>query len=204
MDYQKIILVGDVHGKINKLIRYIDDIHFYNEKFQYILLGDVGFKEEYDYLISLNISNLKVLFGNHDYYPYLNNNIISLGNYYSFEYNGNKILCLRGGISMDKKRRFLNIDYFEEEDYDYKLANEILDYCEVYKPDIIISHVLPTSIGYKLFGYYDNFNINNTFDEILELYKPKKWICGHYHKSINIVIDDVEYKILNELEMMIL
>lgn len=107
------LVIGDVHGKINS---YLNLIKKYPKTVQ---IGDFGFTIEHKWhLQNVNSSNHKVLFGNHDDYKFLNREH-SLGNFGIYE----GMFFVRGADSIDKNLRVLGRDWFKEEELTYPQMN---------------------------------------------------------------------------------
>lgn len=197
-DNNPLIIIGDVHGKVNQYKKILDNKVGCNS----IQLGDFGFKDSHDWLLSnIDISNHKVLFGNHDYYPFLDKSY-SLGDYSVIIYNDKIILCIRGAYSIDKFLRKEELDWFSNEELSYLDFNNLLDLVNIIKPDIIISHDCPLSIKQNLFNIEEKSITSNGLEAVFDVYKPKLWIFGHYHKSIQTIKYGTVFKCLSELEVL--
>jgi len=193
------LLIGDVHGKVDQYFKLIEN---YNGKS--VQVGDFGFKKHHDKLIdnlSINKDDHKILFGNHDYYPYVNAQH-SIGDYGMHE----GMFCVRGAKSIDQHRRTEGLDWFPEEELTYRQFGEMIDMYEQLKPDIVVSHTCPTSVAQSLYGYYntgkaaDRSITSDSLDVMFEIHKPKIWVFGHHHKSKDITIMDTRFICLEELE----
>ena len=190
-------IIGDVHGKINdywKLITTLDK----NE--QSICVGDFGFKKQHDWLIddsNIDTALHKINFGNHDYYPYLESKHSCKNWYY---YTNYKLMTIRGAKSIDTWHRTEGIDWFTNEELSYLEGKNILNIYETIKPEIVVSHDCPQSIKQSIFGYTDLSITSTILEECLIIHKPKLWIFGHHHQSINTVINNTNFICLDELE----
>lgn len=192
---QKILVIGDVHGKIDE---YYKIIQKYKPEFS-IQIGDFGFKKEHEWFLkNVNYFSNKVLFGNHDDYKFLNGKH-SLGNY--FYENKFKVMTVRGANSIDKQYRIEGFSWWSNEELSYQEMNEAIEVYSKNKPKIMLTHDCPQSIREKVFGIYDKSITSMGLQSMLELHKPDLWIFGHHHKSIDIVTDGVRFKCLNELEV---
>jgi predicted phosphodiesterase len=186
-----VLLIGDVHGKLKQ---YSDLVKNHEES---IVLGDFGFKHEYDNKPTDN--NHKILFGNHDYYPYINKDY-SLGDYGVY----NDMFYIRGAFSIDWMYRVYGRDLFENEELSYEQFNNVINYYSKVKPEIVISHEAPNSIVRDWFGYKDRNITKQGLQAILEIHKPKLWVFGHHHKSIKRMVGSTEFICLNELETLLI
>lgn len=186
-------IIGDVHGKIAEYEQLLSGLT--------IQLGDLGFNSAHDrQLYRWNIcSKHYVVFGNHDYYPYVNQPY-SLNGCYEFE--GYRVACIRGANSIDKAYRVVGQDWFAEEEQSYsELSNLIADIVK-FKPDIIISHDCPQWIAKDYFGIKDLSRTRQALQVLSEMVSPQMWVFGHHHKSMKVSKCGVDYRCLTELEFM--
>lgn len=198
MSNNNIKVIGDTHGKIDQLISLI------TPKQITIINGDIGFKQEYDKLLSylkeVKLNDVYINMGNHDFYPYKK---YSLGNYFYFQQH--KLLTIRGAYSIDKSQRTIGLDYFQEEELNFKESNNLLAKIKKVKPSVIVSHDCP-EIMYQTVCH--NCNILGTtpklLQEVLNVHQPDLWIFGHHHKSLNKQIGKTKFICLNELETYII
>ena len=183
-------VIGDVHGKINTYWKLIQN---QNSSIQ---LGDFGFKKQHDWhLENIDSNKHKVLFGNHDYYPYLQKQH-SLGD---FNYSDG-IFCVRGAYSIDKHHRVEGRDWFVNEELSYMEFQTIIDEYEKVKPDVVISHDCPISIYVGVLGIHDSKSITpKALDMMFETHKPKMWIFGHHHRDLKVNIKGTDFICLDEL-----
>lgn len=194
------LVIGDVHGKIDKFWKITQ-----NEE-RTIQLGDFGFKKEHDWhLDNKDSEKNKIVFGNHDYYPYLNQPH-STGNYSMIEYEGQKIFCIRGAASIDKHMRLEGRDWWRNEEIRYGEFVEVAEAYSKYKPDIVISHDCPTSVKHPLFNYKPRFGgdkpsmTNEGLESCFDMWQPELWLFGHHHISKDEVINSTRFICLAELE----
>lgn len=192
------LIIGDVHGKIDEYENIIYNANLQDK--QTIQIGDFGFKREHDWhLNNINSNKHKILFGNHDYYPYLKCEH-SLGNHKIINYENFNILLIRGAYSIDWIWRTVGVSWFYEEELSVSEFNEVFDALDN-KIDIIISHEGPHSFINDKFGYESN-KTSKIFDIILDAYNPKLWILGHHHVSYKNKFKNTEFIILDELEVL--
>lgn len=188
------LIIGDVHGKLNDYQNIIEK-HSSDKSIQ---IGDFGFKKEHDWHIeNIDPEKHKILFGNHDYYPYLNKPH-SLGNFAYLEEDN--IFCIRGAYSIDQALRLQGHSWFDNEELTYSEFQTVLDYFESVSPDIVITHDCPDSIRKKFFGIYDKSITSTGLQACLEIHQPKLWIFGHHHQSIKQTVENTEFVCLAELE----
>lgn len=179
------LIIGDVHGKVDK---YLEIIKCDDPTLQ---LGDMGF--DYSFMTGQNVKNC-FFKGNHDNYdqysPY------DLGDY--GVHRG--IYYVRGAYSIDYFYRTVGVDFWVNEQLSYQeMSDAIQDYSSV-KPDIMVTHDCPYRFAYDYFGYNDRTITRLGLNCMYEIHKPKLWIFGHHHKSIDVTINGVRFICLNELE----
>jgi len=182
------IFIGDVHGKVS---RYKSIVDRYDASIQ---VGDFGFKKEHDWYKKHISPEHKINFGNHDYYPYLNENY-SCGNH-SYD---NGIFTIRGADSIDRKFRIDGVDWFRDEELSYLESLEVIDAYRLAKPEIVCSHDCPQSVCEELFGHPPSFT-RKLLDYLLSIHQPLIWVFGHHHQSIDTTIGSTRFKCLAALE----
>lgn len=193
-NFNKILIIGDVHCKIKEYKKIIDSTELNS-----IQVGDFGFREEHNWH-SQEIDSLKhkINFGNHDYYPFLEYPY-SLGNF-SFLFES-QVMTIRGAESIDKWKRKEGVDWFPEEENTYQVFEEIIELYLERKPKIIISHDCPKSIAENYFIYGESTSrTTSAFQFMFENYQPELWVFGHYHESKTVVENNTKFICLNELE----
>jgi predicted phosphodiesterase len=191
----KKIIIGDVHGKIDQYRKILKK----HKSFSSIQVGDFGFQKEHDWhMKNINGNQHKINFGNHDYYPYLFEKH-SLENYSLIN---NEIMTIRGAFSIDKVYRTEGLDWFANEELNYGDMQAAIDFYEINKPRIVISHDCPHNIRNLLFGIEAKSITTNGLQIMLEIHKPDLWIFGHHHISVNEMIGGTRFRCLAELETM--
>lgn len=194
---REILIIGDVHGKLNGFAGIMLD-----EKPRFsIQLGDFGFKKHHDWFLgNMDTSRHRILFGNHDYYPYLDKPY-SLGDFHEQVLpSGRKLFCVRGAWSIDQMQRIQGIDWFPEEEMDIMRWNECITAYERFKPDMVISHDCPYSIYREFFSIHQPNRTCMGLDTLLDIHPPGKWIFGHHHKPRTESFRECEFTCLGELQ----
>ncbi len=190
-----ILIVGDLHGdwqKINILI---------NKKKPDIILqcGDFGWwpileTKKLDWkLKGIKPNETKIYWcdGNHEEHSYLiqdglihemyeNIYFCSRGSLLTLPDKQN-VLFIGGADSIDKDRRILNYDWFNEENISNSDFEKMISHKKV---DIIISHTCPKSFDINILSPKINDSNRIALDHILQKYKPDLWFFGHWHKFI--------------------
>lgn len=189
-----VALIGDVHGKLDILGREI-------KKHPKTICTELGFKGQHDYFLEYFYKEGKnrVLFGNHDYYPYLNTKAHSTKNWeYIEEFD---LFLIRGAWSIDWYHRKEGHTWFADEEIPYKEWEEIIDAFITHKPKYVFSHDLPQTIKEEIFFFNNKTITNQGLQACLDSWTPDFWIHGHYHTTHETLIDETIYIGLDELEV---
>lgn len=195
-------LIGDIH----------QEKRFFNSKFlpeNSIQIGDLGF--EYDEWIRNNryrTDNWKTrkrffISGNHEKFSELkedNDSIYMLrtGLYHipRFFLSGTT-LFIGGADSIDKKYRIEGRDWFKEESISFGQFNNAMNKLEGKNVDTVIAHDLP-SLYYPQVDIFDSTGGHaKALSEIFLHFQPKRWFCGHHHKTRNFIEKSCEFRVLN-------
>jgi len=202
----KVTFIGDIHRNYK---RY-KQILYKNRNNYTIQVGDFGFSETWSKLKNdTRVSSMqhKVLGGNHDDYDYILSHQIPhyLGDYGMYQLGPFQFFFLRGAYSIDKARRTIGIDWWEEEELTYTKCEMALKEYELAKPNIVITHTCPDVIFEQLFiGKVLNPSLTGTvLNNMFAIHQPKLWIFGHMHKSVRKNLLGTEFICLNEYETFI-
>jgi len=225
---KNLIFCGDVHGEFETLVYNIKRLNISDSTI--ICCGDFGvgfYKPNYyinifnkvsPYLIKNNV-NIVALRGNHDNPSYFKentiyNNCIYLVKDYeiinSCNYN---ILCIGGAISIDRRLRKLNVDYWIDENikFDEFMLNDLSKNDNI---DIIASHTAPqyfipyTKVSFEF--YRDDVNLEQELKDerllcngIFDIFSHTvtHWYYGHFHNSIISNYENVKYRCLDIMEL---
>lgn len=196
----KLTIIGDVHGKVHEYKKIIDNCEFS------ICVGDFGFESEWAWLIKQKNNseipwNHWINMGNHDYIPYYHVYGPSMKNHMFWP--NESIFTVRGAESIDKHLRNEGLDWFPNEELNYKEQLEAFDlYCKV-KPKIVISHDCPQSVMERIFkmGWsYGKTQTRTMLEMMFQEHQPNWWFFGHHHESKDEVINGTRFICLNELE----
>lgn len=196
------ILCGDCHGHLEKYLRILTEAD--EREVPTMLLGELGFKKEHNWFIShkFNLRH-KIIFGNHDYFPYLNKPY-SMGRFKAWTEPKGSFFSIAGAFSIDKKYRTEGVTWFAEEEMSVGEQSECLALYEKFKPSYVLTHDGPESVIDDFFNYtykFPNGNYTNKFyDTLLHYHKPKAWVFAHHHCSMDKVIDGTRFICLNEME----
>ena len=163
---KRLLFIGDVHGKIKKYHDIIKSTDCHTRQ-----VGDFGFRKHHRWHIkNIDSSKHKILHGNHDdnKYVYAKH---SLGDYH-FDKNNN-LFSVRGAMSIDRHLRIEGRDWWRNEELSYKQFGNAIDYFELCKPKITLSHDCPQSIREQLFNIKDKSITSNGLQAMFEIHQPK-------------------------------
>jgi UDP-2,3-diacylglucosamine pyrophosphatase LpxH len=213
-----IILVGDIHGEFSS----IENICRRFSNLNIIQLGDFGIGFTQNKLKEQRILNnlcgtlkrsnnyLYVIRGNHDDPVYFDDRcydetLTFLSDYSVLTQNDKKILCVGGGISVDRILRKEGLSWWSGEVFN--LVPE-----KIQKADVLLTHVAPTNFPISKeetnplvleFAKDDPTLISQLkaekklVQELNDLCKPKQHFFGHYHISVKYEVNGVEYRCLD-------
>lgn len=206
------LVVGDVHGKIDQFWSICLDYWDKNPQGKVIQLGDVGFHKSYEKLIKLFRSTyahkglLTIVPGNHDDYARC---IESRGSS-KWKYTGgikihnttsqDDMFFQRGANSIDKHLRTEGIDWFSNEEMSYTQLGKAVDLYIESKPRIMFSHTCPSSVKRDLFSYNESSRTEQALQVMFELHQPEYHFFGHFHRSVDEVINGTRFICLAELQ----
>lgn len=186
------ILIGDVHGKIKEYKSIIKNVE------KSIQVGDLGYKEDHEWFLdNIDTSKHKYIPGNHDPKDF-HYSSHSLGDYSYYE----GIFNIRGAQShriTNSKKNLNNLPY---EELEYSKFSKIIDLYKVIKPRIVVSHECPQIVREEVFKFKDSTKTSNFMNVLLDIHKPRLWVFGHYHRSINKSINGCKFRCLNMLEVL--
>lgn len=225
------IMIGDLHGEYINLLYKITKLEITNTTF--IQAGDfgLGFHDlNYDIqtLTGLNKflkqhnNKLYIVRGNHDnpfFWKYSTElhltNIFFAQDYEVLTIEEQRILCIGGGISIDRLNRKPGKDYWPEEEF---VLNETLleKACET-GIDIVVTHIAPDNVWPYMFtpvvNHYisrepglaaalalERKNMRKVYDKVLQA-GCKQWYYGHYHQSMVEEKEGVLFRCLDIGEM---
>lgn len=190
-----ITVIGDAHGQYDRYVNMA------RKRDYTVQIGDLGFK--YGCLDSLDPERHKVVGGNHDNYSIIANWPHYLGDYGMASLGGVDFFFYRGAYSIDRQYRTIGVDWWEGEQLkieDFMKAREV--YREA-KPEIVLTHDCPESIGMMLLPPGAHVYQNTTswaLQELFNIHQPKTWVHGHWHLSRRISHGGTEFICLDELE----
>ncbi len=194
------ILIGDCHGltsQYEEIIKYLE-----GDGIQSILLGELGFHNQHLWFLNSPLSKQnKVLFGNHDFFPWIDKPY-SLGRFKHLpEHN---MFAMAGAFSIDQQHRVEGRDWFREEEMNVAEERDCLKAYLKAKPEIVITHDAPMFVVDKMFNYsykYPNGQRTNMyFQNLFYQHQPKVWVFAHHHKGKDMIIEKTHFICLDELQ----
>lgn len=215
-------IVGDIHGNFSFLTSLLENDDIKN----IIQLGDFGigfYTNDIEKLLEMNErasslkKNIYVIRGNHDNPSYFKgnhyySNLKLLKDYEYLNIEGYNILFIGGAISVDRRIRSFEKDWWFNEKF-YLDINKI----ENLTPDIVITHTAPNNAPPETWSdivYEWNKRDVSLYQElkderyaVLKIYneldksKLMYWFYGHFHKSIKIKIDNIDFVCLDVKEV---
>lgn len=181
------LIIGDVHSRTKE---YLD---IANSNSKTIQIGDIGFDFDYSTLPS----SAKIVGGNHHNYDRLKASEAYLGDYGVYD----NFFFVRGAHSPDKQYRVEGVSWWREEELTYKELYDAIDLYATYRPIMMLSHTCPKFLIPELGGHESwGTATEMALERMWELYQPRIWVFGHFHKSFRKKIEHTLFICLNELE----
>lgn len=226
--------LGDLHGSFTHLLYTLTRLK--KKGINIIQVGDfgIGFNNEEQELKNLDYINqaliewdakLYVIRGNHDDPKYFRgelkdklntyySNIYFIEDYEVLEIEDKKIVCIGGGVSIDRTYRTENKSYWKDEVvvYDPKKIKDIVDNNDTI--DIIVTHSAPmwchpSGIDAPIVREYcsvdkglredlieERDKLSDIFDELNSKFKFKYHFYGHFHKNFRKKVVDTNHILL--------
>jgi len=187
-------------------VRFLGDVHCdlcFKKRFtkNTIQIGDLCLVDYSKW--TFNSGNHFFIDGNHECFPALNPDakepyeIVKNLTYIPRGYVSGNVLFIGGAGSIDKRLRLAGRDWFPEEEITQKQVENILNIKK--KIEVVVAHDCPyfllKEIVYKV---YENFaSSNKALEVIFNRFKPKLWIFGHHHQSIDCEMNGCRFICLN-------
>ena len=207
------LIVGDIHGKINQFLDIVADYRKRSNEL-IVQLGDLGFSKQWDeviqYCLDTNETNLRIIPGNHD--DYGRYNLSYSQNFYEWNrcepllvedvWDEGYMSCfsVRGANSIDKHLRKEGRDWFSNEEMSYTQLGIAVDWYIDQRPEYMFSHTCPSSVKKQLFGYDESSRTEQALQVMFELHQPEYHFFGHFHRSKDEVINGTRFICLAELQ----
>lgn len=186
--------IGDVHEVYPQYLKLANVADFS------LQVGDVGF--DYEPLAELDPIRHRALAGNHDNYEkdsphYFRKVPHFLGDFGVHEVPGfPAIFYVRGAWSIDgdvrrerQGRLGSEPTWWEEEELDEAALEEAISAYRHHRPELVVTHEAPLDVvgalhesgGGRLIARVIPTRTNQALQAMLDAYRPKLWIFGHYH-----------------------
>jgi len=216
-----LLVLGDTHGEWSTLFNYLERINCSDAVICHV--GDVGIG--FRGIKKLEVGSLQVINdmlaernivmyairGNHDDPAYFDgshnlSNLKLLPDYTLMNINGEHFLFVGGAVSIDRKSRTIHKSWWPNEVL-------VLDESKVEQCDVLITHTAPSWIGptdktgIKHYSDIDEslwsecVEERATIDKLINLTKPKKHYCGHFHESALAKNNGCISRIVNIMEL---
>lgn len=210
-----LILLGDTHG-VKTTTRIVEEK--FPEGCDVLHLGDFGLGFGHHDKLNLNILgnlckkkqiDLYAIRGNHDdpaWWPGEHENVHLIEDYTILQFeNGDEMLCIGGGISVDRYERRENISWWVGE-----LTEVKPELCQ--KTKFLALHDAPSYFNvttesikkeFPIFAQKDKTLIVEAneqrarVDAIVDLVQPKYIFGGHYHNSCSEEVNGIRYRCLD-------
>lgn len=118
---------------------------------------------------------------------------------------GTKMMFVGGAWSIDFMMRQKNVNWWEDEECSYAEFQRFIDQYMQFKPDVMVTHDAPESVIKHLFlngthkPRYRSLT-GSALDAMFEMYRPKLWVFGHWHVSVDSVVHGTRFRCVAELE----
>lgn len=207
----RILLLGDTHGSVDH-IRFAVKKAIAQDCEQIIQLGDFGYfpgtPETDKFLEEISSPKIPIYFidGNHDNHWMLNHKAenpveICSGVFYlprGYRWNIGiwTLAALGGAYSIDRQRRTLGIDFWEEEVISYSDVARTLRGGDI---DILLCHDHPAKVplttikGNGIRINREAMRNSETLQAVVEACNVRSVFHGHHHKFYETTIDGVRY-----------
>ena len=191
--------IGDIHGKYKRYTAIVKECD------ASIQVGDFGMgfspKHPWDYKTDKSFySNHRFIRGNHDSPSHCARTPwwIPDGTV------EDSMMFIGGALSIDAASRQEGVSWWRDEELSIEAFNRLIDKYEQIKPDIMVSHEAPEYIIKDTMSWYGKMELPSRTRQALqtmwEIHSPKLWVFGHWHSSVDRVINGCRFRCLNELE----
>ncbi|QIG76995.1 putative metallophosphatase protein [Rhizobium phage RHph_TM39] len=210
MEFRRFI--GDVHGKYSQYKKILKE-----SPYPTIQVGDmgVGFYERdrvtheikasanppYDLMVK---AEARFERGNHDNPRVCKNHTQWIPDGHTETIGKSKVMFIGGGLSIDRGMRIEGESWWPDEELSMTELYDMVDKYAEYRPDVMVTHDCPDIMAAIIFGVTDKGNYpsrtRQAFQSMFEIYQPKLWIFGHWHRSARYHHNGTKFICLAELE----
>lgn len=196
------IYIGDVHGLYRQYKQII------REHPNSIQIGDLGLGfrrlngswQENPPHEEMVRANARFIRGNHD-------NPFACSRHSQWIADGtieNGTMFIGGANSIDAKYRIEGFSWWEDEELSQRDMSVLADRYLQNKPHTMVTHDAPLSAIAKIphtHHFTDNSRTQQFLQALWNEHKPKLWIHGHHHKTVDNMIEGTRFVCLAELEV---
>lgn len=180
------IILGDIHCNFNR----VEEVCKQYPNQTVLQLGDfgVGFMPT-KFIIDNSPPNLKFFTGNHDNRKEACKIPSFLGHFGECE----DVFFVSGANSIDKDRRIVDVNYWEDEELSYRQGCLCMDSWKKSTKKIIVSHDAPQRFVQQFMLIYDASFTRSLLQEMVDVRKPDMIVFGHHHRKYRIEHESVQY-----------
>jgi hypothetical protein len=188
-------IIGDIHGDFGAYHEIIHDVD------KSIQVGDFGMgfgPIPAEVELKMDSGNHKFIRGNHDDPAMCRQSRFCIPDGTMHE----GFFCIGGALSIDREYRTEGVNWWRDEELSYAEWNIVYDTYARLKPEYVITHDLPESVtnvycALRGIGKFNDPSITQrALDQMLALHKPKVWLCGHWHTTLDFMWDGVRYIVI--------
>ena len=110
------------------------------------------------------------------------------------------MIGIGGANSIDKHLRTEGKDWYATEELSYSQLGKAVDNYIYDSPRVMFSHTCPSSVKKQLFNYDESSRTEQALQVMFELHQPEYWFFGHFHKSVDELINGTRFICLAELQ----
>jgi len=180
----KITVCGDIHSDLKSFDRVLS-----NAKSHVVQVGDLGIgyheNDKYDPFTQFHCDyGWSFIHGNHDDPNLCNRYQNYLGRYHYDRYLN--ILYISGGYTPVKSQdnEYSSDKWVKEEQLNETEFQHVHYLTRKFRPNTIISHSCPYFIAKNL-GFDQYSKTKAGLEKTYNIWQPKNWIFGHFHKDFN-------------------
>ncbi len=184
--------IGDVHAKFDQYVQLIENCE------RSIQVGDfgLGFREP-----PAIKPEHRFIRGNHDspalcreHPNWIEDVSVQDGVYF-----------LGGGLSIDSHWRVEGVSWWADEELSINQLFDAIDGFKAISPSVVVTHDCPETVAHVI-GKHNGYKLDfpsrtrRALDSMFHLHQPKLWIFGHWHMSLDQVVNGTRFVCLNELQ----
>lgn len=187
--------VGDIHGKHDEYLSIIDGCE------KSVQVGDFGIgfghKGEPDFINDMLPEGHRFIRGNHDNPAKCR----QCSNWIPDGTIEDDVMYLGGAWSIDAAWRTPGLSWWEDEELPFYQLVDLTDRYASAKPRIMVTHTAPIEIPRMMgFNIGKGSQTEQALSAMWKYHKPDVWMVGHWHQSLDKVVDGTRFICLDELE----